>query len=203
MKNILNKIKEFFTKTKTIVREINTDPIVIEYKNTTDEDVNAILFGWDDFCFSKNYGNPKGVIINTFQGGKYSRILSQTMQTGLKFNEWRFISKNQEQLRVTFDKYAQIGNNLFTRIPMNIGVMKDVFQYSQDVIVVKKQEIIRSNTYYSFPLLAKTTLVIVMYPDIVKKEMESVVFKVNDGQKKSINLKNKIADFFKKLLNNN
>lgn len=141
-----------------------SDPYVLQYQNTTTADVTAILFGANDYAQSSNYGNPAAVVITSLQGGTYGRMLNQSSTKAFKIGEFRFISSTASQLTQTLTQNIVDANGLVAQKPLNLAVLKDIFQYSADTIVVKKVVTVDGNTFFTFPLKASATLVIAMYP---------------------------------------
>jgi len=185
MKILIEKIRNIckFIFKKRLQTTFNPDPIIIQYENPTDDELKAVLFGYDEFISSENYGNKKGIVVRSLQGGEYARILNESRKTRLEIEEWRFISDNPKQLYVTFIKNTSTGNNREIQERMNIGVLKDIYQYSKDTIVVKKHQSIGSNDFFTFPLKPNTKFVIAMYPQeiIIKNQWFKNLFTKNQS----------------------
>jgi len=198
-----------------------SDPYILQYVNSTTADVTAILFGANDYAQSTNYGNPTAVTVTSLQGGTYGRMLNQSTTKAFKIGEFRFISSTASQLTQTLTQNIVDANGLVAQKPLNMSVLKDIYQYSTDTIVVKKVFTIDGNTFFTFPLKANTKFVISMYPikifsltDFIKDDLKANQYALPsiDGQNTSpiiINtyydltkvavIKNKIIAFFKKL----
>jgi len=141
-----------------------SDPYILQYVNSTTADVTAILFGANDYAQSSNFGNPAAVTITSLQGGTYGRMLNQSSTKAFKIGEFRFISSTASQLSQTLTQNIVDANGLVAQKPLNMAVLKDIYQFSSDTIVVKKVVTIDGNTFFTFPLKASATLVIAMYP---------------------------------------
>jgi hypothetical protein len=187
MKFLIEKISNIFKCIfkKRLQTTFNPDPIVIKYENTTDKELDAVLFGYDEFYCHKNNGNEDGIVITSLQGGEYSRVLNESRKRTLEIQEWRFMSNNPNQLMITFskNKSKSIDYNKENREIMNINVLKDLFHYSPNTIVVKKHHSIGSNDYFTFPLKPKTILVIAMYPKeiLIKNKWFKKLFTKNQS----------------------
>jgi len=220
MKKIFSKIKNFFTKREIEIKE-TSDPYILEYENTSDKDTTAVLFGFNDYNGVENFGNPKEVVITSWQGGTYRRLFNQSNNKPFMIGEWRFVSSNPYQINQTLKHFIVDANGCTIQKPMNLAVLKDIYQNVNDTITVKSKTIIDANTFFTFPLKANTKFVISMYPikifsltDFIKDDLKANQYALPsiDGQNTSpiiINtyydltkvavIKNKIIAFFKKL----
>lgn len=141
-----------------------SDPYVIQYTNTTTDDVTAILFGYNDYAFATNFGNPVAVVITNLQGGTYRRLLSQTLGKNFKIGKWRFQSSTSSQLQQTLTIFHVDGNGKQYSIPLNLSIARDAYQQQNDILDVSKPVTVDGNTYISFTLKASATFVMSMFP---------------------------------------
>ncbi len=147
-----------------------SDPYVIQYQNTTTNDVTAIFMGFNDYAFATNNGNPTAVVITNLQGGTYGRLLSQSNNKNFVIGKWRFTASGSNitsQLSQTLTLNHVDGNGELYTKPLNMSVLKDLFQFSTDAIDVTKRVTFDGNTFISFTLKASCTLVIAAYPTII------------------------------------
>jgi len=144
-----------------------SDPYVIQYQNTTTNDVTAYIFGYNDFALASNYGNPAAVVITNLQGGTYGRLINQSISKNFKIGKWRFQSSTASQLQQTFSINHVDANGKQYSAPLNLSVMLDAYQFQSTVLDVTKTVTVDGNTYLSFTLKASATLVISMYPVVV------------------------------------
>ncbi len=154
--------------------ELQSDPYVIQYANSTAGDVTAVLFGYNDYFNStgltpavSNYGNPAAITITNLQTGTtagYTRLLAQSNNKNFAIGKWRFQSTTASQLQVTLIiNYVDADGNARTS-PFNLSIMKDSYQNITDQIDVTKTIAVDGNTYITFTLKASATVVISMFP---------------------------------------
>lgn len=141
-----------------------SDPYVIQYANTTTADVSAVLFGYNDYFGSTNYGNPTAAVITNLQGGTYGRLIAQSTGKNFKIGKWRFQSTTPSQLSITLTINHVDGNGKQYSTPLNLSIMRDAYQQQSDILDVTKSVTVDGNTYISFTLKGSATLVISMFP---------------------------------------
>jgi len=141
-----------------------SDPYVIQYQNTTTADVTAILFGYNDYFGSTNYGNPTAAVITNLQGGTYGRLIAQSNNKFFKIGKWRFQSATASQLSITLTINHVDANGKQYSTPLNLSIMRDAYQQQSDILDVTKTVTVDGNTYISFTLKGSATLVISMFP---------------------------------------
>lgn len=144
-----------------------SDPYVIQYANSTNADVTAVLFGYNDYFGSTNYGNPTAITITNLQTGStagYGRMIAQSNNKFFKIGKFRFQSSTSSQLQVTVNIVHVDANGKQYTSPLNLSIMKDAYQQQSDIIDVTKQVTVDGNTYMTFTLKASATVVISMFP---------------------------------------
>lgn len=141
-----------------------SDPYVIQYANTTTNDVTAIVFGYNDNFNGTNFGNPAAVVITNLQGGTYGRLFAQSQGKEFKIGKIRFQSSTAAQLQQTVTIYHVDANGKQYSSPLNLSVMLDAYQFQSTVLDVTKVITVDGNTYLSFTLKASATLVLSIYP---------------------------------------
>ena len=141
-----------------------SDPYVIQYANTTTNDVTAIMFGFNDNNGSVNFGNPTAIVLTNLQGGTYGRLFNQSTAKNFKVGKWRFQSSTASQLQQTISINHVDANGKTYSVPLNLSVMLDAYQFQSTVLDITKVVTVDGNTYLSFTLKASATLVISVYP---------------------------------------
>jgi hypothetical protein len=141
-----------------------SDPYVIQYANTTTANVTAILFGYNDYFGSTNYGNPVAVVITNLQGGTYGRLIAQSNNKFFKIGKWRFQSSTSTQLQQTLSINHVDANGKVQTVPLNLSIMRDAYQQQSDIIDVTRPVSVDGNTFITFTLIGSATLVISMFP---------------------------------------
>lgn len=141
-----------------------SDPYVIQYNNSTTNDVTAYLFGYNDYFNATNYGNPAAVTLTNLQGGTYGRLIAQSNNKPFKIGKWRFQSATASQLQQTLSINHVDANGKQYSVPLNLSIMRDAYQQQSDIIDVTKPVTVDGDTYISFTLKASATFVISMFP---------------------------------------
>ena len=141
-----------------------SDPYVIQYENTTLGTLTAVMFGYNDFFGSATYGNPVGITVTNLQGGTYSRLLAQSNNKFFKIGKWRFQSANTSQLSQTLTLTHYDANGKQYSTPLNLSIMRDAYQFQNDILDVTKPVTVDGNTQITFPLLGATIFVISIFP---------------------------------------
>ena len=150
--------------------EATSAPYIIQYANTTASDVTAIFMGYNDYATSTNYGNPTAIVLSNLQGGTYGRLINQSSNKNFVIGKWRFTASGSNvssQLTQTLTLNHVDANGVVTQVPINMSVLKDLFQYSTDAIDVTRRITFDANTFFTFTLKASATLVIAAYPTVV------------------------------------
>lgn len=141
-----------------------SQPYVVQLTNTIASDVQAVLFGYNDYSGSTNYGNPATTTITTLQGGTYNRLFTQSQNKAFKIGKWRFQSSTSSQIQQTVTiNHVDANGNTYTS-PLNLSVEKDAYQQQSDFVDVVRPVTVDGNTYLTFTLIASATIVISMYP---------------------------------------
>lgn len=143
---------------------IVSDPYVIQYTNTTTAAVTAVLFGFNDYATSTNYGNPTAVVITNLQGGTYGRLVTQSNNKAFKIGKWRFQSTTASQLSQTLTLNHVDANGKQYSTPLNLSIARDAYQQQSDILDVTKPVTVDGNTYITFSLAGSATFVISMFP---------------------------------------
>lgn len=141
-----------------------SDPYVIQYENTIGTDVDAYIFGYNDYFGASNYGNAATTTITNLQGGTYGRLIAQSNNKFFKIGKWRFQSATSAQLQQTLQLTHVDANGKEYITPLNLSIMRDAYQQQNDIIDVTKTLTIDGNTFIKFTLKGSATLVISMFP---------------------------------------
>ena len=141
-----------------------SDPYVIQYQNTTAGTLTAVMFGYNDYFGNATYGNPAGITVTNLQGGTYGRLLAQSNNKFFKIGKWRFQSANASQLSQTLTLTHYDANGKQYSTPLNLSIMRDAYQFQNDILDVTKPVTIDGNSQINFPLLANTIFVISIFP---------------------------------------
>jgi len=141
-----------------------SDPYVIEYVSAAAGTLTAVIFGYNDNFNSATFGQPALVTVTSLQGGTYGRLLAQSNNKNFKIGRWRFQSTTAGQLSQTLTLTHFDANGKQYSTPLNLSIMRDAYQFQNDILDVTKTITVDGNTSITFPLLAGATLVISMFP---------------------------------------
>lgn len=143
-----------------------SDPYVLQYVNTTTNDVTAYIFGFNLYNGVTNYGNPAAVVITNLQNSTvgYGGLINQSNNKPFKIGKWRFQSATAAQLQQTLVINHVDANGKTYTTPVNLSIMLDAYQQQATVLDVTKPVTIDGNTFISFTLKASATFTISMFP---------------------------------------
>jgi hypothetical protein len=143
-----------------------SDPYVIQYSNTTPGTLTAVLFGYNNNFNDPTgqFGNPVGITVTNLQGSSYTALIGQTNNKAFQIGKWRFQSVNAAQLSQTLTIAHFDANGKQYSTPLNLSIMRDAYQFQNDILDISKTITVDGNTQITFPLLPLTNLVISMFP---------------------------------------
>ena len=141
-----------------------SDPYVIQYVSTALVTSTAVIFGYNDNFNSATFGQPALVTVTSLMGGTYGRLLAQSNNKFFKIGRWRFQSTTVGQLSQTLTLNHFDANGKQYSTPLNLSIMRDDYQFQNDILDVTKTITVDGNTSITFPLLANATMVISMFP---------------------------------------
>lgn len=150
-----------------------SDPYVVQFENTTDEEKQCALFGVNAFWRHPNLGSDEGVVVKNLQGGNYSSgggydsLFMQSAMNPFKIGKWRFQSRNADMLERVITLQHYDGNGKIYSSPLNLSIMRDAYQMQNDILDVAKSFIVDGRSVALFTLPPKTILVISMFPTII------------------------------------
>lgn len=140
-------------------------PLIIQYKNSIDSDIQGTLFGYNDFSNSPNFNNAE-IEISTLHGGSYKTMIAHSQNEPLRIGKWRFQASGAniaDQLAITVKINQVDAINTPYSVPMNLSIMRDAYQQQEDILDVTRSVTIDGNTFISFPVKANTALVISLF----------------------------------------
>jgi hypothetical protein len=160
---------DYYNAAGSMPTRVESDPYVIQYTNTTTDDVTAVMFGFNQNAFSGvgNFGNPAAVVITNLQGATYGQLFAQSQNKVFKISRQRFASSTPAQLQQTITIAHTDANGNVKSSPLNLSVMLDSYQFQATVIDTTKSIVIDGNSQLSFTLKASATFVISLYPTSV------------------------------------
>jgi hypothetical protein len=141
-----------------------SDPYVLSYQNTATSTATAIIFGFNDYFGSTNYGNATQLVITSLQGGTYGRMIAQTNNKPFKVGKMRFQSTTTTNIAQTLTINHVDANGKVFQTPVNLSIMRDAYQQQSDIVDVTRPISVDGNTYLTIPVAGSSTLVISFFP---------------------------------------
>jgi len=141
-----------------------SDPYVLSYQNTATSTATAIIFGFNDYFGSTNYGNATQLVITSLQGGTYGRMIAQTNNKPFKVGKLRFQSTTTTNIAQTLTINHVDANGKVFQTPVNLSIMRDAYQQQSDIVDVTRPITVDGNTYLTIPVAGSSTLVISFFP---------------------------------------
>lgn len=143
-----------------------SDPYVIQYSNTTPGTLTAVLFGYNNNFNDPTgqFGNPVGITVVNLQGSSYTALIGQTANKAFQIGKWRFQSVSAAQLSQTLTISHFDANGKQYSTPLNLSIMRDAYQFQNDILDINKVITVDANSQITFPLLPLTDMVISMFP---------------------------------------
>jgi hypothetical protein len=136
----------------------------LSYQNTATSTATAIIFGFNDYFGSTNYGNATQLVITSLQGGTYGRMIAQTNNKPFKVGKLRFQSTTTTNIAQTLTINHVDANGKVFQTPVNLSIMRDAYQQQSDIVDVTRPITVDGNTYLTIPVAGSSTLVISFFP---------------------------------------
>ena len=201
----IKKLHEFFELKKNFiyksVKKISCSPYVINIKNENGKPTKSIVFGYNKFFLSNNFGSGKGIKIINLQGSDYHHILSQSAHKPFKCKLIRITSSNVLDLNLTLKSISQDANGLKITEPIHCMNSFSTHQFQSNIIDVNKTLFVDGNYYLKFKSPAKSSITFSFFPEdkIITENFEFTT-KINDLIKGDVkNLKDFIKTKFNKI----
>lgn len=195
----IKKLYEFYDLKKNFTYKSVTrrtcSPYVINIKNENEKPSKCVVFGYNKFFLSDNFGSEKGVKMTNLQGSSYQHIISQSAHEPFKCKLIRIQSSNNLDLKITFKSISSDANGLKIKEPIHVMNYFSTHQFQSSIIDINKSINVDGNYYLKFKSPAKSSITLSFYPEdrIITQNFDFTT-KINDLIKVDIqNLK----QFFK------
>jgi hypothetical protein len=143
------------------------NPYSVGYSNDTDKELGCVLFGYNDYCMSPNYGTDPQVEVVNLNGGTYGRLINQSAWKNFTIGIMRITSENGVNLRQVLKINNKNANGVEWSGPMNLMQIKDLYQFNEETIESTKKIFIDSNIFLTFKIQPKSKIEITAMPLIV------------------------------------
>lgn len=141
------------------------DPYQIVVQNTTDDPLNAVLFGNDKFLLKPLFGNPLGIVISVGQPGvEYVELLQESSTKPFSTQFMRIESDNELQISkfLTINKKGANGN--WFRRNINMQQFKSAYQQDKKMLDAPIEEEVNGSTYWEIEIEPKTRVFFTIFP---------------------------------------
>jgi hypothetical protein len=148
-------------------------PYVIVYTNLNSITQTAILFGYNTYLLSSVfsalpntglYGNSTTVSVTVGSSNTtYLQLLQQSADMPFETALWRLQCSNIDQLTQIINENRVDADGITTVVPIVAQTYFSAYQ-NQNILDMPFNTKVDGNTYYTFPLLNRSTLTITIYP---------------------------------------
>jgi len=129
------------------------EPYVLSYKNTSEKTVNGILFGFNDYKSTTNFGNSKDVSIN-----RIDSIPEKKFDGSFVATKFEVSSETPENLKQDF--FVVHIDNEGKETKLTIGKNKKI---EANRVVFDERITITTNSYITFNIEPKSEILIKIY----------------------------------------
>ncbi len=140
-------------------------PYVLNIANTTAGTLNALLFGYNKYSQSTNFGSDVGInVTNANAGVTYLQTINQLASQPIETSYVRLTSTNVAQITqpwiyVSFDANGQSCN-----VPIITSTFFSPSQFQSGIMDVTQSLKIDGNTSITFPVLATSSVTMAFFP---------------------------------------
>lgn len=139
-------------------------PYQVSITNSTAGDLTAILFGYNQYQNTANYGSPVGITVTPTTGVSYIQLLSQSASQPFETSKIRVKSTNAAQVGQSFNITALDASGDTCTKPVIAEMYISPDQFRSDMVDVPRNIVIDGNTVISVVVFATTTVVFTFFP---------------------------------------
>jgi hypothetical protein len=166
---LIEKIYLFFDLKKNFtyksVTKNTCSPYVINIKNENEKPSKSVIFGYNKFFLSDNFGSEKGIKITNAHGSDYQHLLSQSAHKPFKCKLIRIQSSNSLDLKITFKSISSDANGLKIKEPIHAMNYFSPYQFQSGIIDITKPINVDGNYYLKFKSPAKSSITLAFFPE--------------------------------------
>lgn len=154
-------------------KKINySEPFVIYIQNTSEQEKEWVIFGFNKFNTTKNFGNPEGIIITSPTSSGYESYFNSFSNLKKKLDKLRIQSSTAKNLQgiIYHHKYNLI-KGVYTRRELKLSVMLDAYQFQSTVLDIRKTWGMSANKHLSGTIAPHSTIVLSIY--FIEKGMDT------------------------------
>ncbi|HON92797.1 MAG TPA: hypothetical protein PKZ07_14615 [Sedimentisphaerales bacterium] len=154
-------------------------PYILQVYNTTGADATCILFGYNDYSLTTNFGSAAGIVVTVTSGGSYNRLLAQSQNKPFEIGLYRWSCGITAQLDVVLTINYVDANGRTASDPVALSNYKDAYQQQSGILDIWYSTKIDGNTYLSFTVLAATNssnrLTLSLFPKMISDQANRLV----------------------------
>ena len=144
---------------------VSPAPYQVTITNLTGATADAVLFGYNKFLLTANFGSAAGVTVTPSQSNvTYLELLQQSSGQPFETSLIRIQSSNTSQVTQVLTVTSKDANGQQCSIPIITQSYFSANQFQATILDVPFNLTIDSNTYITIPVLATTTVVFTFFP---------------------------------------
>ena len=156
---------DYYGATGTGQAGVSPAPYQVSITNTTGATGTAILFGYNKYLLTTNFGSAAGITVVPSQVNiTYLELLQQSAGQPFETSLMRIQSSNTSQVTQVLTVTSKDANGQECTIPIITQSYFSANQFQATIIDVPFNLTIDANTYISIPVLATTTVVFTFFP---------------------------------------
>jgi hypothetical protein len=142
-------------------------PYSITYTNTTGGALNGVLFGYNRYSATANYGSAGGLSVSVGASITYIELLTQTALKPISCKRFRFISTTSANVNQDLTLTYRDADGRTITDPINLSIYDDPYQFSTSKIDVDYDIKIDGTAYLTFSVAGSSTFQIVVFPEVI------------------------------------
>jgi hypothetical protein len=156
---------EMSNATGTGAAGVSPAPYQVSITNTTGATADAVLFGYNKYLLTANFGSDAGVTVTPSQSNvSYLELLQQSAGQPFETSLIRIQSSNTSQVTQVLTVTSKDANGQECSIPVITQSYFSANQFQATILDVPFNMTIDANTYITIPVLATTTVVFTFFP---------------------------------------
>jgi hypothetical protein len=156
---------DYYGATGTGQAGVSPAPYQVTITNTNGTTANAVLFGYNKYLLTSNFGSDTGVTVTPSQSNvTYLELLQQSAGQPFETSLIRIQSSNTSQITQVLTITSKDANGQQCLIPLITQSYFSANQFQSTILDVPYSLTIDANTYITIPVLATTTVVFTFFP---------------------------------------
>ncbi len=140
-------------------------PYQVSVVNSTAGTLTAVLFGYNIYQLTSNFGSAVGITVTPSQTNvSYLQLLSQSASQPFETSLIRIQSSNNSQITQIITINSSDANGQSCTIPLITQSYFSANQFQAGILDIPFAVRVDGNTYLSFGVLANTTVTITLFP---------------------------------------